>query len=437
MIIPGLLHAGFSGRIYPVNPRRREIGSLKCYSSVTEIPEETDLACIIVPSSAVRDVLIECIEKGVKAAIVVTASIDFGDQEEKAKFVETARENGMRICGPNCEGVISLHSGNWATFLTHSSPVKGNISVITESGGIGEFVLHKMWERRIGLASWVSSGNELDLQVADYIEYFATDEETKAMSVFLEGARDGKKFIRAARLAAKENKPIVAMKVGTSEKGKLAVLSHTGALAGAHGVYEGLFRQLGIVGARDVQDMIDLPIALAWQPMPKGDRVGVITDSGGVSALLADCLEEEGLQIPTLSQNTLKQLSDILPPQAKAKNPLDITAAIYPADLPGIVKSVGRLFADDESCDIVVVAISYWPTDVYRETLKSLRELSHELGDVGKPILIVFTAITPGANTELFEESSAARLPLYLHPEKAVKAAKALYRYAKFSRETL
>src|SRR5208282_4961411 len=278
-IIPGMFQVGYRGRIYPVNPKRTVISGLKCYESISSLPEVPQLAIIVIPSGGVKQALSQCIKAGVKASVVFTAEIRYeSGSEEQAAILAEASNNGMRICGPNCEGAIYLKTGTWATFLSHPSPLRGEIAFITQSGGVGEFVMHKSWERQLGISGWVSSGNEMDLQVADYIEYFARDRETKAISVFLEAARDGQKFIRAARLAFNEQKPLVVLKVGKSERARTAALTHTGAIAGKYDVYMGLFRQLGIVRARNLQELVELPMALAWEPLPAGKRVGVLAD---------------------------------------------------------------------------------------------------------------------------------------------------------------
>jgi len=281
-IIRGMQQVGYDGRIYPVNPRRTEVGGLKCYESISTLPETPELALIAIPATGVRDVLAECVEVGVRASIIITAEIKYettDPERDRSKLLALIRKSGMRICGPNCEGVMYLPTRTWATFLSHPSPLRGDIAFITQSGGVGEFVLNKLWERQIGTSGWVSSGNELDLQVADYIEYFASDPETKAISVFLEAARNGPKFMQAARLAFKEEKPLVIFKVGKSERGSLTALTHTGAIAGKYGVYLGLFRQLGIIRARSIQELVELPFGLAWLPLPRGRRVAVIADS--------------------------------------------------------------------------------------------------------------------------------------------------------------
>ena len=298
-------------------------------------------------------------------------------------------------------------------------------------------MLHKLWERQVGASGWVSSGNEMDLQVADYIEYFAKDDETKVISVFLEAARDGPKFIRAARLAFEEQKPLVILKVGRSERARRTALTHTGAIAGRFGVYMGLFRQLGIVRARNLQELIELPLALVWEPLPAGNRVGIVADSGGMAALFADQVSQEGLSIPDLEEQTRARLAEVLPSKAKATNPLDITALVGPKEIVGILESIGPIMLNDKTCDMLILGVSYWPRTVFFEALEALGRLYKTANELGKPLIPVFTAITPKTHSDLLSRAAELKLPVYLTPETAVASARALAEYSEARREGL
>jgi len=439
-ILPGMLQVGYKGRIYPINPKRSEISGLKCYASLSSLPEVPKLALITIPGAGVKQILSDCIKAGVKASIIITSEIQYETSDpnkERIELVGEARRNGMRICGPNCEGVIYLKTGTWATFLSHPSPLQGEIAFVTQSGGVGEFVLHKLWERQVGASGWVSSGNEMDLQVADYIEYFAKDVETKVISVFLEAARDGPKFIRAARLAFEEQKPLVILKVGRSERARKTALTHTGAIAGRFGVYMGLFRQLGIVRARNLQELIELPLALVWEPLPAGNRVGIVADSGGMAALFADQVSQEGLSIPDLEEQTRARLAEVLPSKAKATNPLDITALVGPKEIVGILESIGPIMLNDKTCDMLILGVSYWPRTVFFEALEALGRLYKIANELGKPLIPVFTAITPKTHSDLLSRAAELKLPIYLTPETAVASARALAEYSEARREGL
>lgn len=438
MIIPGMLQVGYKGKIYPVNPNRDEICGLKCYKSVSALPEAPELAVLAVPSARAKETLTECIAAGAKATVVVSADIEYETADpvrEEIELVARAHQCGMRICGPNCEGAIYLAKGTWATFLSHPSPQQGDIALITHSGGVGEFVLHKMWERKIGVSGWVSPGNEIDLQMADYIEYFAKDDETKAISIFLETARNGPKFAKAARLAFEQHKPLVALKVGRTEKARVAAFTHTGAIAGKYGIYLGLFRQLGIVRAKNLQELADLPLALAWEPLPAGNRVAVVADSGGMATLLADAIDQEGLAMPELEPQTRENMAQVLPKKAKPGNPLDITALVGAKEVAPVLESLGNIVLDDKTCDILIFGISYWPETVYFDVLDALGRLYKTAKDLSKPILTLFTAISTKNHQELLSRASDLKLPIYLTPEGAVAGARALAEYGESRRE--
>lgn len=434
MIIPGLLQAGYRGKIYPVNPNREEICGVRCYRSIVSLPETPQLALLAVSGSRARETLRECIAAGVRACVVIAAEIEYetpGIQGEQAALVAQAREHGTRICGPNCEGAIYLGTGTWATFLRHASPIKGEIAFVTQSGGIAEFLLYNMWGKKVGLSGWVSSGNEIDLQLTDYIEYFVKDNDTRAISIFLEAARDGPKFIKAARLAFEERKPLVVLKVGRSERAREAAFSHTGAIAGRYGVYAGLFRQLGIVRAKNLQDLVDMPLALTRAPLPAGNRVGIVVDSGGLGALLADALEQESLTASCFDQQTRLSLTKILPAKEKATNPLDITALVSPREAAEVLHSISKTILADENCDMLIVAMGNWSEAVLFDMIEGLSKVvrQHE-----KPVLPVFTAIPSTAYDKLLSRAAELRLPIYFTPEAAVSSARALYQYGEFQR---
>ena len=436
-IIPGMLQVGYEGRIYPVNPKRTMISGLNCYKSITSLPETPELAIIAIPGEGAKQVISECFKAGVRASVVFTAGIQYDSKQAAISTEASSSKNRMRVCGPNCEGVIYLKNRTWATFLSHPSPRRGEIAFITQSGGVGEFLMHKSWERKLGISGWVSSGNEIDLQVADYIEYFAKDEETKTISVFLETARDGQKFIRAARLAFNEQKPLVVLKVGRSEAARLAALTHTGAISGRHDVYVALFRQLGIVRARNIHELIELPMTLAWEPLPAGKRVGVLADSGGIAVLLADQIVQEGLALHEFRDETRARLTKILGPNVKVANPLDVTALAGPQEIVRILESVGECMLSDKRCDMLVVVVSYWPRHVYFEALETLGRLFKAARRFSKPLLPVFTAITVSTHSDLLTLAADLKFPIYLSPESAVASARALFDYSEARREGL
>jgi len=242
LLLSYLFKHGFKNEVYPINPKSTEISGLKCYSNVKDVPSDIDLACILVPYDIIQKIVKECAEKGVKVSILfssgfaeaVYSEVGVKGVELQNDIIKRAKRSGMRICGPNCIGVISPVSNtciSWSPSL-ELQPILGDIAIISQSGALGGSILTRMWERGIGISRFISSGNEADLETADYIKYLTRDPHTRVIAIFLEGVRDGKKFREAAEMATKAMKPIVILKTGKSERGKLSVRSHTGSLAG-------------------------------------------------------------------------------------------------------------------------------------------------------------------------------------------------------------
>jgi acyl-CoA synthetase (NDP forming) len=438
MIVPHLIEAGFQGKIYPVNPRRTEILGLRCYPSVKEIPGVVDLACIITPPGVVPSVVKESAEKGVKIALIITAGFGEAGAEGKkiqSEIVKVARKGGMRICGPNSEGVILLVTNTWVALFSGVKPVLGEVAVVTQSGGIGEFALFHMWERGLGASHWISSGNEADLEISDYVEYLVQDPHTKVISLFIEGVRDGERFKKAVEMAAKARKPVIALKVGRSEKATLTAKSHTGALTGSDEVYDAVFKQLGIIRALKLEELFEIPMALAWQPLPKSNKVGVITDSGGMACLIADALEEAGLRLPDFTNETLKKLGELLPPEATAKNPLDLTAAVTPEEHAENVAKCVDIIAGDDQVDALIAVITWWPAATIAQISENLIKKAKRVRELDKPLLVCLTAVTTPIFLELAETFAKNKIPLYTTPEKTVTAMKAMVNYRKFLRK--
>lgn len=433
-VIPNLIDGGFKGKIYPVNPRRTQILGLKCYPSVKDVPDGVSVACIVTPSRVVPRVVEECTEKEVKVSVIITSG--FGETGAEGKKVQDeimkiARRGGMRICGPNCEGFVSPVTNTWMTMYSGMKPKLGNIALVTQSGGIGEFILLHMRERGVGLSHWISSGNEIDIQISDYIKYFAQDPYTQVISLFIESVRDGERFKEAAELAAVMKKPIVALKVGKSEKANLAALSHTGALTGSDDVYTAVFKQLGVIRVFNLDELFKTPMALVWQPLLKGDRIGLVTDSGGIAGLLADALEDAGLTLPNLTDETLQKLREILPAAATPKNPLDLTAAVTPEQYcENVINSLGAV-AGDNRVDAIIIVITWWPKSIIAKIFDGIVKKARRIRELGKPVVMCFTETTPTL-LKIAEKAAENKIPLYIQPEKAVTAMKAMADYQRF-----
>ncbi len=439
MIIPNLTNAGFKGKIYPINPRRKEIFGFKAYPSILDVTGDIDLACVVTPRDAVLPTVKECVRKGVKAIIVLTAGfaeIGGRGKELQDRIVQVLKGSGVVMCGPNSEGIISLPSSLWLSFFSEPNlkPVSGQISLITQSGGVGEHILIHMWERGIGIRYWISVGNQGDLEISDYIEYLIKDPGTKVISTFFEGIKHGDKFKRVLDEALKANKPIVVLKAGKSEKAALTALSHTGSLTGSDQVYNAVFRQYNVNRVYRLDELYDVSAALAWLPSPKGKRVGVVTDSGGLACLIADLAEEKGIEIPDFTEDTVKRLRMQLPSVATIKNPLDLTAAVTPEEHSENMNLSVQTILEDGNVDSVIVAISWWPHEILYKMCKNIVK---SFSNNRKPLILILTSITYTKDQDIITMLARNQIPMYLTPENGLISLKSLIWYNRMLNRTV
>ncbi len=292
---------GFEGNIYPINPKSDEILGLKCYPSITDVPEDVDLAVIIIPSKFVPSVMKELPSKNVKTAIIISAGFSEGGPdgaELEKQVLETAKANNIRIIGPNCLGIMRTHNNLNASFADIMPP-KGPISFVSQSGALCTAVIQYSYEEDIGFSNFVSIGNKSDVDDADLLEYFAEDPETKAIALYVESLKDGQKFMKTAKEVIKE-KPIVVLKSGRTESGAKAASSHTGSLAGSDVAYEAAFKQSGIYRVYTISELFDIAKALGYQPPAKGNNIAIITNAGGPGVMAADQLYYRNLNLAQL-----------------------------------------------------------------------------------------------------------------------------------------
>ena len=356
--IAALLKKGYVGAIYPVNPRYTEIGGLPCYPSIGAVPGPIDLAVVAVPVEGTLDALRQCAEKRVKAAVVFTSGFAEVGAEGRAlqqQIAELARRNGMRILGPNCLGLVYFRNSVMATFsdiVEMENEAPGSLAFVTQSGAYGERTFMQAAQEGVGFSSFISVGNEADLQFTDFISYLLGDERTSLLGVYLEGAKDGANFRRVAEAALRAGKPILVKKVGRTKAGARAAASHTASLAGNDRIYDAFFRQTGIIRIEELRDLTSFALAYQSGRMPQGRNVGILTDSGGPGVEMADRCEEFDLLVPELAGRTRAQLEACLPFFGSARNPVDMTAAVM-TDQALYGKCLRAIFAD-ENIDMVV-----------------------------------------------------------------------------------
>jgi acyl-CoA synthetase (NDP forming) len=327
---------GFSGRIYPVNPSATEIQGWKAYPSVQEIPDELDCAIIAVPAAAVLKAVAGCAEK--RVPLVVVLSSGFAEHSEEGRraqerLVDVARSSGMRLLGPNTMGGVSIEGSFSATFTSLTQghgkegwPRRGNVSVVSQSGAVGTQILVLLRERGIGVAKWVSTGNQCDINVADCIEHLAQDDVTRVIAVYMEGSVDGRHLRQAFEAARLRRKPVIMLKVGESEIGAAAAASHTASLAGAANVYRAVFRQHNVFAAESLQELVDVVAACRAGRFPERAELAVTSGSGGISVIVADASARFGLSLPEVPRETQRKLTELVP-YAMTRNPVDMATA--------------------------------------------------------------------------------------------------------------
>lgn len=350
-IMKNIIDAGFSGPVHPVNPKAEEILGRRVFASVSALEEPVDLAVVIVPARFVPGVITECGEKGVGAAIVITGGFkEAGEAGEalEAELVESARRGGVAVVGPNCQGINQPFHGLCASWplLTNRGP----IAMVSQSGTVGAALMDWAQQEGIGVSCFVSMGNRCDVDESDLIRYFAEDENTRAIAVYLEGVKEGGKFLAAVKACPK---PIVIFKAGWTDRGRVAAESHTKSLAGRDEIYEAVFRQYGIYRARTLEELYDYSKALAYMERPRGRRILFLTSSGGAAIIATDAAVESGFEVPHLPKELYKGLREELPAHFVVGNPFDLTgdatAALY-ADVAkkaaGHFDVIGLIFGD-------------------------------------------------------------------------------------------
>lgn len=325
--IPRVLkRSGYADRLYLVNPREREIEGLPVYKRITDIDDEIDLAIVIVPRNHVTGVLEDCAAKNIRAVILETAG--FSETGPDGARLEReigalAKKTGMRIIGPNCVGLINPHDRFASTEVALEEMKPGNIGVIAQSGVFGNIVADWAPSQDLNVSSLVTIGNRVDVDETDMLYHFAADERTDVIVLYLEGAKDGERFRKAAREAS-ARKPVLVYKSGRTEAGKRAAASHTGSMTGEDGLYEGLLRQSGVIRASSFQELFDLARVFAAQPLMEGRDIGVVTSSGSLGVMATDAAFQLGLHLPELSPATVDALREEAPPWMNVKNPLDL-----------------------------------------------------------------------------------------------------------------
>ena len=423
MFISGLLKDGYKGTIYPINRKESEIMSLKCYPSVLDVPGELDLAVMAIPAQGVPQVMAECAQKGAKFAVV--HSVGFGElgpegKELEERVLNAARKNGVRVVGPNCMGVFCSRSGLNTIVPYARLPMEpGGVAFVGQSGWATENLLRVGSERGLRFSNVISIGNQSDLNIEDFLEYFGNDPETTVIAAYIEGLKQGKRFLQLAGEIS-PRKPIIVWKGGSSELGARAAASHTGSLAGNYAVFEASSRQKGIIRAQSVEELMDLAVTFSSPYLPMGNEVGLLIEAGGGAVASADACARAGLNVSALPQEVQHKLRDFLkdkiPPSPNLKNPVDLVWSPF-AEATVIYSTCLEIMSQAvDSCLI----IGYAPLDDewFMSRLETIRDQAK------KPVVVV--AANPIDQRQGINLAAKRGIPSFTMPEAAVKAISAL-----------
>jgi len=420
-ILQNILVQGYTGKVYPINPETPQIMGLKTQPSVLAVKDDIDLAIIAVPAEFVPKVMTECAKKKVKGAIVISSG--FGETGEKGKALEDevlqiARKGGIRLIGPNTLGYKDPIDSLDAAFV-FGMPRPGEIALISQSGALCIGMIYYANGEYIGLSRVISVGNKADVDDADLIDYLDADNATKVIAMYIEGIKDGKKFLDSARRC---RKPIVAIKAGRTPAGSAAASTHTGSLSGSDAVYDSAFKQVHIQRAYDVIEMFDFARALAYQPPAQTNKVGIISNGGGAGIMIADWCESIGLKVPNLSKKTVEALRPHLP--------LSITAARNPLDVTGDARfhryhATGSIMLSDPNVDALIMTCVHAGIARPREYVGAVIKLVEEKRNLKKPIVACWVG-GPEID-EVVQELRVKNIPVYASAMRAAKAVKCLH----------
>ena len=444
-LLVNMMELGYEGEIFPIHRELREVLGLKAYRGLDEVPRVPDTALIVVPARVVPKILTDCGKKGIPSAIIVSGGFRELGREGMAleeEISEIAKEYGIRFLGPNCIGVVNPYH-RWNTTIFHyTASMEGFIGMVSQSGSFVTQMFSHLKKFGLGFSQGMSIGNQADIDMVDCIEYLGECEHTKVIGLYIEGLPRPDKLVRVAREVSRK-KPIVAMYVGGTEGGSRAGRSHTGALSASDAIYDGAFRQCGIVRASSIEELFDFCWALGTQPLLAGNRTVVLTHSGGPGAAAADAAERSGLRLPPLSEETRAKLREAVPQTGSLNNPVDLT---FTRNFEDLYQQIPRILLEDPDFDCVLMYF-----------LMSMENLGRLVGKVESPLFETmeafqeymlglcrrFVSLARSRNKPLLGSSFLMRdepfireledlgIPIIPSPERSARAMGALYRYSR------
>ncbi|VUT25512.1 MAG: CoA-binding protein [Candidatus Methanolliviera sp. GoM_oil] len=424
-LLKNLHNFGYSGGIYLVNPSYEEVQDVKVYPSIKDIPESIDLVIIITPARTVLSIVKDCVKKGVKCVIIGADGFTERDEEGKRlqnEITEIARHTRIRIIGPNTVGTVNTATGLvTAIYLIGYDKIKkGGIAFVAQTGIIGPQAMpYDDW--RYGISKICDLGNKCDVDESDLLEYLADDPETKVIAMHLECIKSGHRFLDVAKRAA-QKKPILILKPGKTKESAKALMSHTGSLAGDQKIYESAFKQVGVIQVNSFKELLEIPTAFLCQPLPRGNRLGIITFTGGAGIMAMDIAAESGLTLAKLSTETNEKLSNIHP--TLVGNPSDL-GPLYAISGESPYKTVIEAMLNDENVDCIfcVIVGGFLSANLYIQTLNDIEKPKD------KPMTFWVYGPSSESNDQVCFELRNNGYPVYLDIETAVKALGAMYRY--------
>ena len=420
-VLWNLISSPFGGTVFPVNPRRPSVLGIKAYPSIKAVPERTDLAVVVTPAPTIPGIIRECVEAGVRAAIVISAGFkEIGPEgaELERRVVEEARRGQMRIIGPNCLGLMSPLTGLNATFA-RSMALPGNVGFISQSGALCTAVLDWSLREQVGFSAFVSIGSMADVSWGDLIDYLGNDPRTRSILIYMETIGDARSFISAAREVAL-SKPIIVIKPGRTEAAARAAASHTGSLTGSDEVLEAAFRRSGVLRVNNIADLFYMAEVLAKQPRPAGPKLIIVANAGGPAVLATDSLVMNGAEVPELAPETMEALNQILPPAWSHNNPIDILGDAGPERYAKALEIAAK---DPNSDGLLIILTPQAMTD----PTKTAEQLRPYARIDNKPVLASWMGGTEVAAGE--EILNRAGIPTFPYPDTAARAFVYMWRF--------
>jgi len=427
-ILRNLASYGYQGKVYPINPKAKEILDLTCYPSILDVPETVDLPVIVLPAQYILQVLKDCAEKGIRAVTIISGGFkEIGGEgiSLELELLKVAHENNMRIIGPNCVGTVDLHSGLNTSFI-NGLPPKGSIAFISQSGAVCGGAVDYLIGKGIGFSHFVSLGNEADITETDMIEYFAGDPKVKAIIIYAESIRDGARFIEVTKKVT-PRKPVILIKAGRSEAGARAVSSHTGSLAGSQAAYQAAYKQSGVIFADTLNELYSIASGFEAQPLPAGPNVVIITNAGGPAALASDALEAQRMTLANLTQSTIDEIRKHVNPAAQVQNPIDMLGGASPEEY----KTALEIALKDPNVDAVtpiLVPQSLVDSAAVAEVFGKASQLSE------KPMIACLMG--KASLTKAFDVLKKYNVPAFPFPETCATVLGKMYQYTQIQEQT-